>query len=143
MKSLSFEERAKHARGAMPKLVDQIIALLGINETNRIVFYSDRLSKQVPRSRAANAFNQFQRAGLYFEIVRLCALWDAPGARQLSWIVKHGVKMAAMPSFGATHYDKEAWKIVAFLETSPHISAEQYVKMKQQEGHSAHEHTPD
>jgi mono/diheme cytochrome c family protein len=36
--------------------------------------------------------------------------------RELFWIVKHGVKMTGMPSFGATHTDQEVWSIVAFIE---------------------------
>jgi hypothetical protein len=38
---------------------------------------SDILSKQIPRPRAANAFNIFREAMHQIEVVRLCALWDA------------------------------------------------------------------
>jgi hypothetical protein len=40
---------------------------------------SDTLSSQIPTSRAANAFNVFQRRLHQLEIVRLCALWDRAG----------------------------------------------------------------
>ena len=53
-------------------------ALLQVHEANRIIVYSDRLSTQVGRSFAANAFNSFQRSALFFELVRLCAAWDTP-----------------------------------------------------------------
>jgi hypothetical protein len=47
-----------------------------LNEANKIIFYSDKLSGQIPRSYAANAFNTFQYSSFSFEILRLCALWD-------------------------------------------------------------------
>ena len=52
--------------------------------------------------------------------------------RQLFWIIKHGVKMTGMPSFGATHDDDEVWSIVAFIEKLPGMSAEQYRQLKQE-----------
>jgi mono/diheme cytochrome c family protein len=51
--------------------------------------------------------------------------------RQLYWIVKNGVKMTGMPSFGVTHADDEVWSIVAFIEKLPGMSAEQYQAFKQ------------
>jgi len=42
---------------------------------------------------------------------------------QLFWVVKHGIKMTGMPSFGATGVeDKELWSIVAFLKKLPSVS---------------------
>ena len=52
--------------------------------------------------------------------------------RQLFWIIKHGVKMTGMPSFGATHDDDDVWSIVAFVEKLPEMSAEQYRQLKQE-----------
>jgi mono/diheme cytochrome c family protein len=60
--------------------------------------------------------------------------------RQLFWIVKNGVKMTGMPSFGATHNDDEVWSIVAFIEKLPEITPDQYQQMKQQSGADTHEH---
>jgi mono/diheme cytochrome c family protein len=59
--------------------------------------------------------------------------------RQLFWIVKHGVKMTAMPSFGATHTDEEVWSIVAFIEKLPGMSAERYRQLKQETPSASHE----
>jgi mono/diheme cytochrome c family protein len=59
--------------------------------------------------------------------------------RQLFWIVKHGVKMTAMPSFGATHTDEEVWSIVAFIEKLPGMSAERYRQLKQETPAASHE----
>jgi mono/diheme cytochrome c family protein len=55
--------------------------------------------------------------------------------RQLFWIIKHGVKMTGMPSFGATHDDDEVWSIVAFIEKLSGMSAEQYRQLKHMTHH--------
>jgi mono/diheme cytochrome c family protein len=42
---------------------------------------------------------------------------------ELFWVVKHGIKMTAMPSFGAIGVeDKEIWSIVAFIKKLPNVS---------------------
>ena len=42
---------------------------------------------------------------------------------QLFWVVKHGIKMTGMPSFGAIGAeDKEVWSIVAFVKALPNVS---------------------
>ena len=45
---------------------------------------------------------------------------------QQFWIIKHGVKMTAMPAWGRTHPDPLIWDMVAFLQRLPHLSAKQY-----------------
>jgi len=43
--------------------------------------------------------------------------------RHLFWVVKNGIKMTGMPSFGATGVaDPEIWQIVAFLKKLPSVS---------------------
>lgn len=42
---------------------------------------------------------------------------------QLFWVVKNGIRMTAMPSFGAIGVgDSEIWSIVAFLRKLPSVS---------------------
>jgi mono/diheme cytochrome c family protein len=60
--------------------------------------------------------------------------------RQLFWIVKNGVKMTGMPSFGTTHDDEEIWNIVTFIKKLPGMSAEQYEQTKQRGAAEGHEH---
>jgi mono/diheme cytochrome c family protein len=41
----------------------------------------------------------------------------------LFWVVKHGIKMTGMPSFGAIGVEeKEIWSIVAFIKKLPSVS---------------------
>ncbi|MCC8977911.1 hypothetical protein [Bradyrhizobium acaciae] len=69
-------KRIAEAKRVTERLVDHAHYLLDIRENNAIVVYSDQLSKQIPRSYAANAFNVFRQAMHQIEMVRLCALWD-------------------------------------------------------------------
>jgi hypothetical protein len=47
--------------------------------------------------------------------------------RELFWVVKNGIKMTGMPSFGTTGAsDDEIWKIVAFVKKWPSVTPEDY-----------------
>jgi mono/diheme cytochrome c family protein len=47
--------------------------------------------------------------------------------RELFWVVKNGIKMTGMPSFGAIGVpDEEIWSIVAFLKKLPTVSEADY-----------------
>jgi mono/diheme cytochrome c family protein len=48
---------------------------------------------------------------------------------RLFWVLKHGIKMTGMPSFGMTHTDEQLWAMVAFLKQLPKVSPEQYAAM--------------
>lgn len=50
------------------------------------------------------------------------------------WVVKNGIKMTGMPSFGVTHTDDEIWDIVAFLRRMGKLSPQEYQAMVQQAG---------
>jgi mono/diheme cytochrome c family protein len=54
------------------------------------------------------------------------------------WIVKNGIKMTGMPSFGVTHTDDEVWAIVAFTRKMGKLTPQQYQAMVQQAGIGAH-----
>jgi mono/diheme cytochrome c family protein len=47
-------------------------------------------------------------------------------SRELFWIIKNGIKMTAMPAFGASHSDETVWSIVAFTQKVPEMSEEEY-----------------
>ena len=90
-------------------------------------------------------------AGLYAEMCSQCHL--APGmekteisqglyppAPELSrglaispqekfWVIKHGIKMTAMPAWGPTHNDVLIWDMVAFLQKQPTLTPAQYKAM--------------
>lgn len=72
------QKRIADAKRITARVVDHIQYLLDIHENNVVVLYSDTLSKQIPKSYAANAFNIFREAMHQIEVVRICALWDQP-----------------------------------------------------------------
>jgi len=47
-------------------------------------------------------------------------------AREQFWMIKHGVKLTAMPAWGKTHSDELIWDMVAFVRQLPKMSAAQY-----------------
>jgi hypothetical protein len=42
------------------------------------------------------------------------------------WIIKHGLKMSAMPAWGVTHDDRSIWGLVAFLQQLPSMDPTEY-----------------
>jgi len=75
--AMPISSRVELAKKLTDRVTDHILYVLELHETNRIVLYSPALSSQIPESRAANAFQTFQRGLHQIEIVRLCALWDS------------------------------------------------------------------
>ena len=56
---------------------------------------------------------------------------------EMFWAIKHGIKMSAMPAWGASHDDQAIWGIVAFVQKLPGMTPDQYEAM------SAAGHTDD
>jgi mono/diheme cytochrome c family protein len=50
---------------------------------------------------------------------------------ELFWIIKHGIKMTGMASYGAVRKDDEIWNLVAFVQRLPKMTPEQYGQMEQ------------
>jgi mono/diheme cytochrome c family protein len=42
------------------------------------------------------------------------------------WVIKHGIKMSAMPAWGLSHDDPTIWSMVAFLQKLPALTPVQY-----------------
>jgi mono/diheme cytochrome c family protein len=63
--------------------------------------------------------------GLYPPAPELARQSDRSAAERF-WIIKHGVKLSAMPAWGKTHDDQLIWDMVAFIGTLPKLSPEQY-----------------
>jgi mono/diheme cytochrome c family protein len=70
------------------------------------------------------------RTGLYPHPPNL-AQEEVQESRRAFWIVKHGIKMSAMPAWGKTLDDAAIWDVVAFLRKMPSMSAEDYQHLTQ------------
>ncbi|MEO7635512.1 MAG: cytochrome c [Sphingomicrobium sp.] len=63
--------------------------------------------------------------GLYPPAPELARTTDR-SAQQQFWIIKHGVKLSAMPAWGKTHGDQLIWDMVAFIRQLPKMTPQQY-----------------
>jgi mono/diheme cytochrome c family protein len=45
---------------------------------------------------------------------------------EMFWVIKHGIKMSAMPAWGPTHTDQRLWAMVAFIQRLPQLTPAQY-----------------
>jgi mono/diheme cytochrome c family protein len=63
--------------------------------------------------------------GLYPQAPDLATHHDLTAAEQF-WVIKHGIKLTAMPAWGKTHPDPLVWDMVAFVRQLPGMSAEEY-----------------
>ncbi len=52
-----------------------------------------------------------------------------PEPRRAFWVVKHGIKMSAMPAWGRTLDDAEVWELVAFVRQLPSMTGENYQRV--------------
>lgn len=53
----------------------------------------------------------------------------APRPAEAFWIIKHGIKLTAMPAWGKTHDDQKIWAMVAFLQKQPRMSVDEYRRL--------------
>lgn len=82
------------------------------------------------------------RAGLYPQPPDLTRRRQTSPA-EMFWTIKHGIKMSAMPAWGATHDNQAIWNIVAFLQELPGMTPEHYAALTHapaggEEGHRHH-----
>ena len=65
------------------------------------------------------------RKGMYPQPPNLSTVHIDP--QDAFWVIKHGIKMSAMPAWGmASHDDLTIWSMVAFIEKLPGMTPEQY-----------------
>jgi mono/diheme cytochrome c family protein len=64
------------------------------------------------------------REGMYPKPPNLARVHVVP--QDAFWVIKHGIKMSAMPAWGDSHDDPAIWSMVAFLERLPSLSPAQY-----------------
>ncbi|MHB1993130.1 c-type cytochrome [Metallibacterium scheffleri] len=64
------------------------------------------------------------RPGLYPQPPDLSQVRVDP--REAFWVIKHGIKMSAMPAWGFSHDDAAIWSMVAFLQKLPGMTPAEY-----------------
>ena len=68
------------------------------------------------------------RPGLYPHPPNL-AQGEVQDAQRAFWIIKHGIKMTAMPAWGKTLDDETIWDLVAFVREMPTLTPESYQQL--------------
>lgn len=48
---------------------------------------------------------------------------------ELYWATKNGIRFTGMPAWASSHDDQMLWDMVAFMRTSPEMSAEEYAAL--------------
>ncbi|THD82410.1 hypothetical protein E7811_15310 [Aliigemmobacter aestuarii] len=76
--NLTSEQRLGLAREKVKALIGQLDELIAVKWTNKHIIYSKTLSNLIPKSYAANAFNQLQNSLHKYAIIRTMAIWDSP-----------------------------------------------------------------
>lgn len=66
------------------------------------------------------------REGLYPKPPNFSTMKEEINPRETFWIIKHGIKMSAMPAWGKSHSDETIWAIVAFVCKLPGMSPAEY-----------------
>jgi len=64
-------------------------------------------------------------------------------AAEAFWVIKHGVKLTAMPAWGRSHDDVAIWDMVAFVRQLPKLDKTAFEAMAGRaadDGHGGHEH---
>jgi len=70
------------------------------------------------------------RPGLYPHPPNL-AQADLRDGRRAFWIIKHGIKMSAMPAWGKSLDDAAIWNVVSFVRKMPVMTPEAYQQLSQ------------
>jgi len=84
------------------------------------------------------------RAGLYPKPPKLADVGARRSPAERFWIIKHGVKMTAMPAWGTSHDDQAIWAMVALVGKLPQLSPKAYHELVGSGGdheHSDHDHS--
>jgi len=115
-KKYSIKKHAEHI--ARPKLNDDNLVKKGFDH------YEDMCSgcHGSPGVEPAKDFNPSPPA--------LTKESEVFSSTELFWVIKNGIKMTGMPSFGLSHSDEEIWSIVAFLKQLPDLTEQDYNSLK-------------
>lgn len=67
--------------------------------------------------------------GMYPSPPELTHAAEEKDAREIFWVIKHGIKASGMPAWGSSHSDAELWAMTAFVKELPGMSAADYDRM--------------
>lgn len=102
-----------------------IVVPLNLNDSQMILKGAGQYAAMCTSCHLAPGMKHSElRPGLYPQPPNLSEVNVDP--REAFWVIKHGLKMSAMPAWGASHDDGTIWSMVAFLKKLPDMTPEQY-----------------
>ena len=114
----TLRERSIQARSADLKVPD-------LNDPQLILKGAGQYAAMCTQCHLTPAMKDSElRPGLYPQPPNLSQVRVDP--KEAFWVIKHGIKMSAMPAWGASHDDPTIWSMVAFLQKLPDMTAAQY-----------------
>ncbi len=114
----TLRERSIQARSADLKVPD-------LNDPQLILKGAGQYAAMCTQCHLTPAMKDSElRPGLYPQPPNLSQVRVDP--KEAFWVIKHGIKMSAMPAWGFSHEDPAIWSMVAFLQKLPGMSAQQY-----------------
>jgi mono/diheme cytochrome c family protein len=97
-----------------------------LNNDDRVVSGAGQYAEMCAGCHLAPGMKRTEASrGLYPRAPELRRGSDLAPAEEF-WVVKHGIKATGMPAWGVTHSDEMLWDVVAFLQTLPELTPEQY-----------------
>lgn len=114
LRERSIETHADHV-AAVPDLDDPALVKLGAQHYHEMCTGCHL---------APGMASSEMRQGLYPRPPNLTRF--APDPVEAFWVIKHGIKMSAMPAWGTTHDDPTIWSMVAFLQKLPQLTPAEY-----------------
>jgi mono/diheme cytochrome c family protein len=120
-----IDQLREHSIGVRARAID----LRYVEETQRIEAGAQHYAALCVGCHLAPGVTKSEiRPGLYPHPPNL-AQEDLRDGRRAFWIIKHGIKMSAMPSWGKTLDDAAIWDIVSFVRKMPDMTPETYQKL--------------
>jgi mono/diheme cytochrome c family protein len=125
---------ARHAEG---------ITLPDLDDPQRIQRGAEHYAEMCTSCHLAPGLSQTElREGLYPQPPNL-SRHGVHDPAEAFWVIKHGVKLTAMPAWGRSHDDAAIWDMVAFIRQLPKLDQAQFEAMAGRaadDGHGGHEH---
>jgi mono/diheme cytochrome c family protein len=104
---------------------DEISLPANLNDAQLILKGAGQYAAMCTSCHLAPGINNSElRIGLYPQPPNLSKVIVNP--TEAFWVIKHGLKMSAMPAWGMSHDDATIWSMVAFLQKMPEMTPEQY-----------------
>ncbi len=102
-----------------------------LQATTRVVSGAKRYDTLCAECHLAPGINKSSlTSGLYPHPPNL-AQHEILEADETFWVIKHGIKMSAMPAWGKSLDDNSIWDLVAFVRSLPTMTTESYQQLLQ------------